>query len=192
MWFSKFFSVCIFFLIIIFLCSFAVFQPLSPAPYNCLPCLWIHGPPTGNRPFHGFVHLLTWSEGKFVDFAGKGTFKLVRLLSLKRFVENYKRYSSSKSWNFYRCLYGRELNVAPPKLASLLILKCFFQWCQWIFLNLSMSKAEKTSGHVYSQTSTNSHPSTLGTSLQQPLFLSRRDNDSCLKGLCHGSPVHFV
>ena len=156
---------------------------------------------TATHVFEFMVHLTGlstffinfWhSEGKFVDFSGKGTFKLVRLLSLKRFVENYKRYSSSKSWNFNRCLYGREHNLAPPKLASLLILKCFFQWCQWIFLNLSMSKAEKTSGHVYSQTSTNSHPSTLGTSLQQPLFLSRRDNDSCLKGLCHGSPVHFV
>ena len=128
-----------FFLITIFLCSFAVFQSLFPASYNCHPCLWIHGPP--NRPFHVFHQLLTWSEGKFVDFSRKGTFKLVRLLSLKRFVENYKRYSSSKSWNFNRCLYGREHNLAPPKLANLLILKCFFQWCQWIFLNLSISKA---------------------------------------------------
>ena len=88
------------------------------------------------------------------------------------FIQNFRRASPPLSYAEFPP--GESTTLPPPKLESLLILKPFFQCCQWIFLNLSMSKAEKTHGHVYSQTSTNGHPSTLGTSLQQPLFLSRR------------------
>ena len=117
---------CNFFLIIIFLCSFAIFQPLPPAPYNGHPCLWIHGSP--NRPFHGFLQLLTWSEGTSVDFSGKGTFKLVRLLSLKSYVENYKRYMYrfSKSWNFTGFYMVGSTTLPPIQVGKFTNFKVLF------------------------------------------------------------------